>query len=52
MAATTLDLYRAGNKSGPRLDHIRPGEISTEIRNGVEYVLAGTGGASTLETPE
>jgi hypothetical protein len=51
MAATTLDLYRAGNKTGPRFDHIRDGEISTEIRDGIEFALAGTGGASTLESP-
>jgi hypothetical protein len=49
---TRLDLYRAGNKSGPRLEHFRPGEIVTSVQNGVEWVFGPKqGGASTLDAP-
>jgi hypothetical protein len=52
LIATALDLYRAGNRSGPRFDHFVPGEITIEARNGVNWVLGPKqGGASTKETP-
>ena len=49
---TPLDLYRASNKSGPRFEHFRPGEIAIQSRNGVDWVLGPRrGGASTLDAP-
>lgn len=54
MAILTTDrnLYRASNKSGPRFEHFRPGEIVTQMRGGVEWVLGpNQGGASTKEVP-
>jgi hypothetical protein len=51
MAATPLDLFRAGNKSGPRFDHLRPGEVVIQARKGIDWVVGRSGGASTLEAP-
>jgi hypothetical protein len=52
MVATTLDLYRAANKSGPNLDHFRQGEIVVQVRSGMDWVLGPRqGGASTKEAP-
>jgi hypothetical protein len=51
MALTTIELFRASNKSGPRFDYFRPGEIVIQPRSGIDWVLAGQGGASTLEAP-
>lgn len=49
---TTLDLYRAGKKSGPRLEHFRQGEITIHVRSGLDWVLGPQrGGASTKEAP-
>jgi hypothetical protein len=50
--ATTLDLYRAGNKSGPRFEHFRSGEIVVQARGSVDWALGPRqGGASTLDAP-
>ena len=51
MAATRIDLYRIGNASGPRLDHVRERDIVHVVRQGVTWVRAGTGGVSTFDTP-
>jgi hypothetical protein len=49
---TTLDLYRAGNKSGPRMEHFSQGEIVIQVRSGVDWVLGPQqGGASTKDAP-
>jgi hypothetical protein len=48
IVTTPIELYRAGNKTSPRFDYLRPGEIAIESRNGVDWVLGpGQGGAST-----
>jgi len=49
MAATTLDLFRAGNKSGARLHLTWNADVQTQHVNGCEVVIAGSGGASTLD---
>ena len=49
MAITTVELFRASNKTSPRLDYLRPGEVVTYSVNGVDWVTARSGGASTLE---
>lgn len=51
MRLTTVDLFRAGNRSGPRLDQLRPGEVQVQNRNGVDWVIGRSGGASTLDAP-
>jgi hypothetical protein len=51
MRTTDIDLFRAGNASSARFEQLRIGEVTTEIRNGLEWVLPGTGGASTLDSP-
>lgn len=49
MAKTTSVLYRRGNASGPRMDHIRVGkDISTYEHNGETWVQARSGGISTF----
>jgi len=50
MAVTTVDLYRAGNATGPRMDHVRPNrDIIVAHQNGVDWVRPVTGGVSTRE---
>jgi hypothetical protein len=52
IVATTLDLYRASNKSGPRFEHFRHGELAIQVLGGVDWVLGPRqGGASTKEVP-
>jgi len=51
IAHTPLDLYRAGNATSARFDHVRLkdvviGHVGTDI-----WVYAGTGGISTFERP-
>ena len=53
MAATSVDLFRARNAGGPRLDHIRRNrDVEAFQRNGVEWVRAGAGGVSTFTSPK
>ena len=42
------DLYRLGNATGPRLDNVRPGDVTTYERNGVMFVQATGVGISLL----
>jgi hypothetical protein len=46
---TPRELYRAGNKTTARFDVLRPGEVLIQIRQGQDWVIAHSGGASTLE---
>jgi hypothetical protein len=49
---TPVDLFRAGNKSGARFDVLKPGEVATKVgRNGAQWVIARSGGASTVDAP-
>jgi len=49
MASTTTDLFRRGNASGPRMTHVRVGvDVTVYVANGVNWVLAGSGGISTF----
>jgi hypothetical protein len=50
MAATAIELFRAGNKSGPKFDHIRS-HVVVQSRNGVDWVIGRSGGASTQQAP-
>ncbi len=34
------DLYRLGNAASSRLDHVRPKDVNTYERNGIEMVIA------------
>lgn len=51
MAVTPIELFRAGNKSGARFNIIRSGEVSIQSRNGSDWVLGRSGGASSQEIP-
>jgi len=49
MATTPLDLYRMGNASNARMDHVRPDRDVTVIeRDGVAWVEGRSGGVSTF----
>jgi hypothetical protein len=57
---TVKDLYRSGNTTSNRMGDVRPlvdeggkkkGDIEIVTREGVEWVVAGTGGVSTFTTP-
>lgn len=49
MPETTTDLYRRGNASSPRMDHVRVGrDILTFAKDGVLWVTARSGGVSTF----
>jgi hypothetical protein len=53
MGKTTVELFRAGNRSSPRMENARPGaDVTTYHNNGVEYVTARSGGVSTYETKD
>lgn len=49
MPETTTNLYRRGNASSPRMDHVRAGkDIYTFEKNGALWVAARSGGVSTF----
>ena len=50
MGVTPVDLYRAGNATGPRMDHVRSGRdiVVTQI-GGADWVYPMCGGVSTVE---
>jgi hypothetical protein len=50
MARTPVDLFRAGNTAGPRLDRVRPNwDIAVYQLKGADWgVRAGAGGVSTF----
>jgi len=48
MGTTPVDLYRRGNAMGPRMDYVRPIDVTSFTRNGVEWVAARSGGISTF----
>ena len=49
MAMTPVDLYRRGNTSGPRMNHVRYSDIATFINNGDEWVIGQSGGVSCFD---
>jgi hypothetical protein len=50
MGTTPVDLYRAGNATGPKMDHVRPNrDIVVIQQNGVDWVNPLCGGISTRE---
>jgi hypothetical protein len=52
VGVTPVDLYRAGNATGPRMDHVRPNrDIAVTQQNGVDWVHPLSGGISTREQP-
>ena len=46
MAVTATDLYRMGNAAGPRLDYVRPKDVTTFSLHGDEWVQVGPWGVS------
>ena len=48
MGITPVDLYRRGNAAGSRMDHVRPIDVMSFTRNGVEWVVGRSGGISTF----
>jgi len=52
MAGLPVDLYRRGNATSPRLAQPRiPRDIGIVIKDGEEWVMAGSGGISTFTQP-
>jgi hypothetical protein len=52
MPETTIDLYRRGSSSSPRLDHVRVGkDIDSFERDSMLWVRARSGGVSTFSRP-
>lgn len=51
MGLTAVDLYRKGNATSARLDHVRPKDIYHFDVHSVQWVRAGTGGISTYDAP-
>jgi hypothetical protein len=49
VGVTPIDLYRAGNATGPKMDHVRPKDILIVQQNGADWVNPLTGGISTFE---
>jgi hypothetical protein len=46
-----LDLYRFGNSSSPRFDHIRPlKDAQIHDRNGIKYIVADGNGVSAFSS--
>lgn len=50
MATTPIALYRKGNANSPRIDNVRPQDVDTYEENGQVWVVANSGGISTLAT--
>ncbi len=51
MPKTTVDLYRRGNASGPRMTQVRIGkDVLTYSAGGTDWVAARSGGVSTFST--
>jgi hypothetical protein len=50
MAATSLDLFRAGNSTSARMQNVRPKDVVIFQRNGVAWVLGRSGGISTFDS--
>ena len=48
MGITPVDLYRRGNATSARMDHVRPIDVIIFTRNGVEWVAGRSGGISTF----
>jgi hypothetical protein len=53
MGVTPVDLYRNGNASSARLDHVRPADVDTYIGpGGGIWVKANGKGVSSWDTPD
>jgi hypothetical protein len=52
MAKTPCDLFRAGNKSGPKMDYVRPADITMFTHNGMAYAKGRGGGVSTFRSKD
>jgi hypothetical protein len=56
MGITAINLYRMGNANSPKMDDVRIGIPNQHIDaitdlSGLVWVVAGTGGVSTWDTP-
>jgi hypothetical protein len=47
MAGTSLELFRAGNTTSPRMDRVRQDDVEIYDVNGIEWVRGRVGGMST-----
>jgi hypothetical protein len=51
MGTTPNDIYRRGNQTSPRMDHVRvPADVTNFMQNGVEWVQGRSGGISTFSS--
>jgi hypothetical protein len=51
LVLTPVHLFRAGNKTYPRFEQLKAGEVLIQNRNGTDWAIARSGGASTKEVP-
>jgi hypothetical protein len=50
MGTTPVALYRRGNNAGPRMDHVRPVDVTIFVSHGTAWVRRRSGGISTFST--
>lgn len=50
MQETPVDLFRIGNSTSPRMDHVRPQDVSAYEENDQSWVLPNSGGISTFSS--
>jgi hypothetical protein len=48
MRTTSVDLYRMGNATSPRMDKVRDQDVESYEKNGEIWVVEGSGGISTF----
>jgi hypothetical protein len=51
MGVTLIGLHRRGNASSPRMDDVRPVDVTSFIRNGAQWLRGRSGGISTFASP-
>jgi photosystem II stability/assembly factor-like uncharacterized protein len=48
MKQTSIDLYRMGNSTSPRMDNVRPQDVESYKKNDEIWVVGRSGGISTF----
>jgi hypothetical protein len=48
MKTTSVDLYRMGNATSPRMDKVRDQDVENYEKNGEIWIVEGSGGISTF----
>ena len=50
MGTTPVALYKRGNNGGPRMDHVRPVDVTIFVSHGAAWVRRRSGGISTFSS--